>query len=81
MKIIITEENIEMNGNPYELLAGLSCLVQALQKNDISKDLIQESVELGFMSDEELNMKSKELDMKKKEEEDKLLNLLKKIFE
>lgn len=72
-RVVITDDYTEMKGTRSEILAGLSCYIQALIANNTPRYMIDEAIKCGFMSDEELEEKDKEIDKK-------IENFIKMIF-
>lgn len=61
MRIEITREYTKLCGGEVELLSGLTMLVKSLLKNGVDKELIKEAVNLGFMSDKEIDKKTEKI--------------------
>lgn len=52
---------VRINGNKATLLADLSCIVAALKDEGVAKESIQNSVEIGFMSEDEIDKEWQEI--------------------
>ena len=61
MRIEITREYTKLSGEEVELLSGLTMLVKSLLKSGVDEELIKEAVNLGFMSDKEIDKKAEKI--------------------
>lgn len=60
---MINSENgrVQIKGSLGSIMPELSCIVKSLKDSDVSEEDIREAVELGLLTDEELDKKHKEV--------------------
>lgn len=57
--IVATDESALIEGNGAMILASLASLIKSIRKN-MPDEMIKDAIELGFLSDEELDKRTKE---------------------
>lgn len=95
LKVVITENGVEVEGTLGEVLAGLAAYIDALIKNKVPENLIREAIELPFeernkektvetiVDNENLKIKKLNLNNLTKEEAKKVIDkeILSKILD
>lgn len=95
LKVVITENGVEVEGTLGKVLAGLAAYIDALIKNKVPENLIREAIELPFeernkektvetiVDNENLKIKKLNLNNLTKEEAKKVIDkeILSKILD
>lgn len=74
--ILVTDKQVGVCGTGGELLSLIAVVINDLSKRGLTKEKVLETVEIAYMSDEELTKKTKETIKKFKKDVKKLKEIL-----